>query len=987
MFSPSSISKPTIQPPKSVELNNYSLCLHRRSLCPNCRSLCPHRLLLLLFLLFSQSAFSQQFSYRSLDKAHGMPTNTIYDLMQDKRGFMWFGTDKGLYRYDGTELKLYSSKKQDGKSLSNLMEDANGRIWCQNFSGQFFYTEADSLHFCENLTPIGTFYQGRILQGRYLFTMGNKSIRILDVQSKKLTQKPFQDLPSPHASIDNRFCYRYVGNLNKIIGISPTGSQIDIPLPKDINAFYHIVHNGKFYFLPKINATHVFVLENGKITDKISLEGQSLIQNISLIDEQYLGVYTSSGFYLIDVANRQKRYFPNITDKNITSVVKDHEGNFWISTINSGVLFVPSLSIKVIEPQLSFSTLQGVESEDKLFLGTSRNEVYSLNLKTLQKQNLFNGHTNDEVVALFYDNQRNNLLFSSDIFYRIDKKNIIKVDKYAIKDIEAIDEKTVFMAATGFVGSFDWNAQNKITQLSEGNIRFRSIAIDKLRKDIFLATSNGLLKLDSTKKRTEIKYQNETISALDLAIRQSSKSTIFAATSTKGIYFIENDKIINHLTKAAGLEDDGVYKIKYYKNQLWWLTEKAVQSYDFATKKIKTYTKADGLPETDLKDLIVLKDTVYVATLAGLVSFPTNQAHRSVISPKIIIHDFEVNKVTQPLQENQSWAYNQNNIDINFSVLSYRSASELKIFYRINNKAWIQVSSNLRSLSLPQLSPDDYNIQLKAVDTDGLESEIVALKFSIKQPFWRTFWFWAMLVGVVAVIVYTLTQQYLRRLKREADLKAEKLTLEKDLQVHLLTAIKSQMNQHFMYNTLNSIQEQFLYGNKNTASEQLSNFTHLTRQILETSGQKSIPLAVEVEILTKYLDLEKMRFNEEFSYEITFNDTIDEDYHQIPPLLIQPFVENAIRHSLLHKKGEKHLSIYFALDEAEENIICTVEDNGIGRAKAEEINAKRFRQFDSFSTTSAEQRLRLLRNHSSTQDLIIYEDLAEGTRVKIIIPF
>ncbi|MCU0326312.1 MAG: histidine kinase [Spirosomaceae bacterium] len=207
-----------------------------------------------------------------------------------------------------------------------------------------------------------------------------------------------------------------------------------------------------------------------------------------------------------------------------------------------------------------------------------------------------------------------------------------------------------------------------------------------------------------------------------------------------------------------------------------------------------------------------------------------------------------------------------------------------------------------------------------------------------------------------------------------------------------LKALKSQMNPHFMFNALNSIQEQFMYGDKLKANEQMGNFTYLTRQILSVSGKKKINLSTEIEILSKYLELEKMRFTEGFNFKINLSDKIDEDYHQIPPMLIQPFVENSIKHGLLHKTGDKKLSILFDLDESEENLICVVEDNGIGREKSAEIKSKRVQQHESFSTSATEERLRLLSNDLKTKDLVVYEDLkgeagdALGTKVSIKIP-
>ena len=201
-----------------------------------------------------------------------------------------------------------------------------------------------------------------------------------------------------------------------------------------------------------------------------------------------------------------------------------------------------------------------------------------------------------------------------------------------------------------------------------------------------------------------------------------------------------------------------------------------------------------------------------------------------------------------------------------------------------------------------------------------------------------------------------------------------------------LKALKSQMNPHFMFNALNSIQEQFMYGDKTLANEQMGNFTYLTRQILTVSGKKKINLATEVEILTKYLELEKMRFAEGFGYSISLSENIDEDYHQIPPMLIQPFVENSIKHGLLHKAGDRKLSVKFALDRAEENLVCVVEDNGVGRAKSAEIKSKQVQQHESFSTSATAERLKLLSQNATIKDFVVYEDKPEGTKVTLFIP-
>lgn len=218
------------------------------------------------------------------------------------------------------------------------------------------------------------------------------------------------------------------------------------------------------------------------------------------------------------------------------------------------------------------------------------------------------------------------------------------------------------------------------------------------------------------------------------------------------------------------------------------------------------------------------------------------------------------------------------------------------------------------------------------------------------------------------------------------------LAAEKKVSESELKALKSQMNPHFIFNALNSIQMQFMFGDKLIANEQLNNFTYLTRQILEVSGKKSIPISDEIEILTKYLELEQLRFKKDFSYSISVSSNVDDEFYKIPPMLIQPLVENSLKHGLLHKKGDKNVTIHFDIDHLETHIVCTIIDNGIGRKKSAEIKAKNHANHNSFSTLAIEQRLNLLNEKLQLDNLIVYKDLVSneneinGTQVVIKIP-
>jgi len=206
----------------------------------------------------------------------------------------------------------------------------------------------------------------------------------------------------------------------------------------------------------------------------------------------------------------------------------------------------------------------------------------------------------------------------------------------------------------------------------------------------------------------------------------------------------------------------------------------------------------------------------------------------------------------------------------------------------------------------------------------------------------------------------------------------------------MLTSIRAQMNPHFFYNALNTIQSFIFSDDKRNASTYLVKLSRLTRIILQMSEKESVTLDEETDALQLYLELEKMRFMENFNYEIFTGADVDTEMVKIPPMIVQPYVENAIKHGLLHKKEERRLSITFL---KENNILqVTIDDNGIGREKAAELNNIRKDKPNSFSSSANSKRIDLLNKERKKNIGVVYIDkkegdnMAMGTTVIISIP-
>ncbi len=262
-----------------------------------------------------------------------------------------------------------------------------------------------------------------------------------------------------------------------------------------------------------------------------------------------------------------------------------------------------------------------------------------------------------------------------------------------------------------------------------------------------------------------------------------------------------------------------------------------------------------------------------------------------------------------------------------------------------------------------------------------LQKVTMPIPFRLKLSFYQNWWFF-LLIGLAGVLLSLfIFILIIKNIKKKARIKNELVSSQ-------LTAIRAQMNPHFMYNTLNSIQDLILKSDLKNTNYYLSKFSSLMRKVLEFSENEKIILNEEIEMLNDYLELEKLRFGNEFNYSISVAGKIDLHQTHVPSLIIQPFVENAIKHGLLHRKGEKKLALNFEL--INEQLIIVIEDNGVGRKRSAEIKSRNQLQHRSFATGAVQKRLSLLNNNGinlikyNITDLVFNNDPA-GTKVEIIV--
>jgi LytS/YehU family sensor histidine kinase len=304
---------------------------------------------------------------------------------------------------------------------------------------------------------------------------------------------------------------------------------------------------------------------------------------------------------------------------------------------------------------------------------------------------------------------------------------------------------------------------------------------------------------------------------------------------------------------------------------------------------------------------------------------------------------------------------------------------------------WRYTSSRANFAYYASLLPGTYTFQVAALNDDHFMSdEVRSVSFVIARPFWTTWWFITAFAAAAGAVIYTLYLLRVRRIKAKARQEGEKAQLVSELNKARYKSLQTQMNPHFLFNSMNSIQHLINTGKREEANAYLVEFSKLLRGTLEKADALLIPLSDEISLMQHYLKLESLRLDNGLDFSVTVDERIDMDLFRVPALITHPFVENAILHGIipLHGKGKITLSFVPHGDAA---VLCVVEDNGIGREASQELKKRRMVQHKSMGTQLIYDRIEIINKMYQTNfsakiiDLYNPDGRPAGTRVELVL--
>jgi|694.fasta_scaffold27339_3 ligand-binding sensor domain-containing protein/signal transduction histidine kinase len=971
----------------------------------------PKYILVFICLFASRFAAAQNPVHRVLDFKTGLPSNTIYNIYQDKKGYIWIAHDKGLSRYNGHSFKHYAGGILQSRGLSNIQEDHKGRIWCQNFAGEIFYTEGDKLVSDTVMPSVGNIIPFSIYNGTKLLTIqkGKLISRDIDNNSVATINTGNIELPDNNLLLHDEDVFAF-GPKGTLVNLRALKYRKSFALDPSESYFISCWGNGRVYSFSRNGGNAASWLDEASSNShNVKLNLDAVIQYVTIVNSE-IWISTSNGIYRynkdLQPMNGGKPYF---VGNNVSRLIVDREGVMWVSTLNKGVLIIPDFQLQTIATGASsITTAAYFTSINKIILGTGDNRILELNPFNNTVSVLKELGPPTDVLHIYNDVGNDRIWIASDKLYSlVGGVNFVEsATPVPMKDIHFLGDGFYTMATPeGIVlvrktpdstdqsfamqvwgKKIPWKNDRQLLPGSEG--RAKAVEWDNAKEIVYGANYKGLFSWSKKGGMQRYKLGGKDIYASDLMLIGSK---LYIGTYDGRLLILENGKIIQEIQSFKGNPGGTLMRLRQYNEYVWLLYENSLVRYNTRNNTYKVFSTASGLPNTEIKDIVIQNGIVYLATRDGLISFKENfQARRE--SPTIYIEDVAVNHAFKPSRADLlNLRTNENNLEIEISVLSYRNNANLKVLYSLNDEEWLPIGGTGRLLQLVGLAPGKYVVRFKAVTADGREIPAAEmLTFKIAAPIYARWWFILLLLLFISSIVYFFMRFRIYELKKEAAFKSEKDKLQRELQISTLTSIKSQMNPHFVFNALNTVQSYIFTNEKENASDYLSKFSELTRMVLDMSSKEKITLTEEIKALRLYLDLEKKRFEDTIEYQIVVNGISNPDLIQIPSMLIQPYVENAIKHGLLHKKGERKLKIEFLREG--NAVIAFIDDNGIGRKKSNEMKMLKPSSHKSFASEANSKRLAILNQGRENTIDIEYLDKSDsyghtmGTMVILAIP-
>lgn len=900
--------------------------------------------LLLIFLtaFFRPEPVAARYTSFNYQRSNGFPGNKVYCLFQDKQGYIWMGTENGLVSYNGYEFKTYTTR--DGlpdNEVLFLNEDKQGRLWIITFTTEVCYLWKGKICNARNDTLMRRIKPRSVPNSVFFDRWGNTFIAAQQEIIRIDPAGKMQQLKGTFASL-NKDGDLIIYNETTIHRYRNNRLEQIAKLP--IHPSYHYNHCGFLAFMSEEFSWAPFqrFIDDYYKGFNRYWKGEELTTIVWFrrMSNNQIGVGTRNGIYMKDIftGNVLAYFLPGQT-VSYGLIAKD--SSLWLGTLGNGVYHYSRSFIKPVLTGNKPGPVSFIRStRDELQFISSGNMFTRMPLDThhnpLRVIRTEMKHLHPKEVYCYVGRNRNGTWTAINNEYLLNQRqpgkgNIRTYNPGYCKAATEEDSTHLLLFSIGGI----FRLERERFAITDTFYDRRVTAVAKLKNNIYAGTLSGVLRIGPDKKVHTLFPDHPLLKGRIMALCADRDSVLWIANNKAAIAVVIDGRIVRTIDGTMGLGCNSISTMKMAGRFLWVGTDNGLYaiSREYPYRIVRHLSYKDGLSNDQVITLETRQCHIWVGTDQGLDYLDEREVlplkPQPVFTINSIRNDSAYLSVTDRVMELKS-----KTLQIDLDIVDHSGIAKPVYAYRLNNGGWIKLPDD--NLYFPTIPYGRFTLSLKAMSPNWEEPREIKLRFQRAYPFYLSWWFLIIAIMVLLALVVTVISLLLRRARRKD---REKLLVQQQLLQLEQMALQGQMNPHFIFNCITAIRQYYSKGDVQRANRFVDAFAAMIRATFDMASQTFISLDRELNYLNQYLTIEQERFNQSFQFSITKDICVPETQVPVPAMLLQPLVENAVRHGVRHLPDGTG-SIDISIVQRDGNVQITVTDNGIGRARTQALKLR-----------------------------------------------
>jgi hypothetical protein len=959
--------------------------------------------LLTILLLFISPSYGQEFSLSNNIRDLNLPTQEVYKVIQDKKGYLWFATEFGLYRHQqGSTTPIRSDSASKHAAIMSVCETNDGRIIFATINGKIFSVQQDTaieLPFSKNGFRLhsGELIYHLLYNDQQVFILTSLATyrispdysvaeRLESTSPNALPLITYKEQLLPINTHFTKHSELFESRATSLEICFPDLNAQNIRIKKWPDALDQFrILTARWKDLHVVTYGHTLLLiSNDRQVKKIDLPSHIIALRTDTKAGLWVGLY-KKGYYYFDDPSLQKPV-AGLRDVSISDICVDREGGIWMTSLERGVFFGHGTSLLQhtydSQEPTPYKTL--FVSEDGILAAAHGKATVLISDNGLIKPIRVHSANKPEVLFGYYETKQSRFFFNH--MFLVEQSR------------STAEERKVSTESEIFTATIRLDENRFLAFLPSNSFLYQNGKKISLRQPperiyYLLKTSDGGLLAGS---RASAYF---TPDPLHLSLKKipgdngrvvqfikTTKGNTFALIQHKGLSLFQDDSLKTILPSSTG---QMYYTCTESKpGEIWIASNEGVWAYEETDLLSGSSLTGKSVTANIVYSFAKRKERMYLATATGVISMPIDINEKNETSFPLYLRSWSAGDKLLSMTDTSSsnvFHYNTGTLSWAFDIASFRS-QPAALHYILKGPQADSGLINGQHLQLGNLRPGKYDLLVWATRNDRAQSGTFTQSFRISPPFWQTTLFIAAVLTAIISSLGVLSWLAIRRIRRR---ELQKRKMESDLLSIRLQALQAQMNPHFVFNAINSIQLFILEHKDQEAYHYLTQFSRLIRRVLTQSRSPLISLSDELETLRLYVGLEQLRFPDQFDFTTHTDPSIDAMHTYLPVMLLQPAIENAIVHGIADNAANGKVSLNILYQPDEEKICFSITDNGAGKRKSQSADAKP--GHTSVSSVINEERIMTLNKIYDTDKfslkvLSASPENSSGTTVTISIP-